>query len=556
MATDTDPQSDIPTRRRRFLKGLGVAGGAALIAGCTGGNGDSGGEDDSETTQTTQPGTDSDGGPVYGGDLSVAIRREAQTLHPAFGSTDVSSFQVLSHVFDGYAPYDYGANQNTPGLLTEWDWVDDVTLEATVREGVQFHKGYGELTASDLVYQTNRILDETLPDIWLYTGLIDRAEQVDTYTLRWHFNQPYVPFEWSVLGTAKVGSKAAMEEMGDEAYAQNPIGTGPFVFEEWVEGSHIILRKNEAYWDDALPYLDSITYRFVPEADTQLSMLETGEIDVLDRTSFRDIKAVKENPDIKTKSTEPGWNFYYLQVGGHSNERAELKDPDVRKAVQFAIDRTAVANVAFSGEAEPDDDPLPSSLEAKLPGSEISVYPLEPDIEQAKTHLERAGFADGLAVELIHESATEDARGAQIIASSLGDAGIDVRLNQVDGGTFVDRWLGGTFDMVYGSIDLGYPDPDASIFHFLHSEQASANSIAYSNPEVDALLEQERATLDQDERMGMIRDAITTYLEDDPGYAYTHHANAVRSMQPNIHIEGTLAPQQHLLNFNRAWKQP
>lgn len=541
--------------RRKFLKAVGGASIVAMTAGCVGDSGDSG-----ETSTTTTTDTDSTettdtppSEPQYGGHLRVAIRRPPRTLNPIFASVDVSSFQIMAHMFDGYAPYDYGENQNVPGLLTEWEWIDNVTLEGKVREGVQFHKGYGELTAEDMVYKTNRILEDKLPELWLYTGLIDNAEQVDKYRVRWNFNQPYVPFVWSVLGTSRVGSKKAIEEMGDEEYGRNPIGTGPFVFDEWQEGSFVRLTKNDEYWQEDLPYLDQITYRFVPEASTQLNMLKNGEIDALDRTSYKDIPEVRNSEEIKLEITSPGWNFGYMSVGGRQNDRDELKDPKVRKAINYAINRTAIAQNAFNGFANPDDDPLPADLEERLPGDPIEVYPNEPDVEMAQQLLAEAGFDDGIDVELIHDPATEVVRAAQIIASSLGQAGINVELNQLEGTAVVDRSNNGTFEMIYGSIDLGYPDPDAAIYHFLKSDGAS-NDIAYANDKVDELLVEERKTTDVEERMGMIKEAIITYLNDSPGYVYCTHRDAVRAMRNNVYIEGTLAPQQHLLNFNRAWK--
>ena len=541
-------QEESDQSRRSFLKtasgGAGTVGIVAL-AGCTGGNGDdpdgtpSGGDDVAQEDR-------------FGGTLNVLIRGNPPNLFSA-NNGSVASSQVLSPVGDSWAQYDYEENTLGPRSLEDWEWLDDTTLQCTVREGMQFHQGYGEVTAEDFVYLTNLIIDEPLAQFFLWTDRVDGAEVVDDYVFNINLNRTFGPFEFTVLATTRVHSKAAIEDRGLQGFGQNPVMNGPYQFEEWVDGSFLRLSRFDDYHGTP-GYPDEIVYEIVPESSTRLDMLSTGEADVANRAPYRDLDALDRDEGMQVLS-RPGWHFDYMLVGGDGSDVDALKERPVRRAISYAIDRQAIVDNAYYGYAVPDDDPLPPTHDPQLPDGDVEVFPNTADPDTALQLLDEAGYGDGFEFTLVHSNRTQMARASQIVQSSLREVGLDVSLQQVDTATHGNISTSGNYDVAYGDITIMSPDADAATYWFWH-DTGILNTMGYrgfeSADRVTELLDAQRDTTDQQARGEMLQELIELAVNDAP-MIYTLHAEQPRIMRTGVHLDTELLGRDRFAPRDDVW---
>lgn len=526
--------SSVRGSRRKVLKLAGLSG-IATLAGCSSGGG--------TQTENTPDGSGSDD--KYGGTLRVGISGTPGSLHIG-DNTSVYSRHIIGMISNSWVHYDFNENKLVPGAVTEWEWNDDTTARLKIREGMQFHGGYGEVTAEDFVHLTNLIVNKPLAQKFLWTGRVKGAKKVDKYTFDVAMNQTFGPFFVTGPANAHVASKKAIEEMGEE-YSQNPISQGPYVFKERVQGSRIVVERFDDYWggdDDGVlskGYPDKVVFRIIPESSTRMDLLRSGELDVADRAAYKDIDSIKEEEGLEVRET-PGWNFEYFSVGGQATGHEALNDTKIRQAISYAVDRKELIENAFFGHGLPDDDPLPPTIDQKLPDGDPQHFPNEARPEKAKELMAEAGWGDGFSIEFKHTPRTDKRRSAQIIASQLGNVGIDVSLKQVDNATMENVEGSGGYDLLYHDISLMSPDPDAASYWFFHNEASSLLDMGYekTNPEhaerVTELLDKQRATTDQQKRMEIFQEIFNIVIPDAP-YVFTGHVSLPRVMGPNARFD-------------------
>ena len=221
-------------------------------------------------------------------------------------------------------------------------------------------------------------------------------------------------------------SKKAYMEMGEEKFNRNPIGTGPFQFDSWDSGKQIVLKKFDKYWQAPLPNLDSITFRIVGDTVTRESLLKTGEVDFIDAPDYKNIAAWRKDANYALTSI-PAWGTDWIPV---SVTVPPFDKPEVRQAIAYAVDRTAIAQGVYFGEAQPDQGPLPSGF---IGYPSPQVYPLKADVAKAKSLLSAAGFSSGLKVTALTTAQFKTL--AEVISGQVSDAGIQMTVEVVDPGT-------------------------------------------------------------------------------------------------------------------------
>lgn len=551
LDNDTRPDES----RRLFLKwtGSGVAATSlASFAGCIGnndGNGDGssedGGDGDSDTQNTR-----------YGGSLDVGLSAEPEHLFSA-NLSQVPAAQIFSNIAEFLGDYDHENDVVEPMALSSWEWEDDTTFIGEVREGMQFHQGYGEATAEDVVYHVNRVVEDPLFTIFLWSQNTEGASQIDEYTFQIDFSQPFSPFERTILPNVTIHSKEALEEKGDQTFGREPVYLGPFKFEEWVSGSHVTVSRFEDYWREDYPYVDEIRFQFIPDAATRMDQLRIGELDLIDRSRYQDVETVKENPDMELTSVEPGWTWDYMLVGGTESEQPALHDEKVRRAIAYAINREEIVEGAYFGEAMPNDTPLPPSYMDQVGEIEAGqYYGLSGDVDQATSLLEEAGYEDGFECEMVVETRSEKVRAAQIVQNQLSNLGIEVQLRQVDQATHDSMLAEGTYDIGYADIDIMSPDVDATAYWFYHQSAGVLNTMVWDQDDQDRvaeLLDGQRATFDQEERMEMFREIFDIVLSSAP-FIYTCNPNIPRVTGDHIEMEKDMwAPQDVWLSLWDTW---
>ena len=298
--------------------------------------------------------------PVYGGTLTVALDGEIDTIDPHVSVTIVG-FQVYTQIFEGLVEATPTLDNVVPLLAESWEQTDDVTYVFTLRQGITFHDG-SDFTAEDVVYSYDRVMSKDFGSPRRADLLpIESVTAVDDYTVEFKLTQPFAPF----LTKLEVLRIVPADPENDPA--TNPIGTGPFAFVEWITGQRIELVKNENYWQEGRPYLDGVVFRPIAEPSTRVVELQTGSVDLLNSVPSKDVAALDTDPNIDVYRV---MGVVRDHIGFNMESPIFADNPNLRKAIGWAINREAIVEAIMFGYAVPAQIAIPSTHWAYNPAVE------------------------------------------------------------------------------------------------------------------------------------------------------------------------------------------
>lgn len=453
-------------------------------------------------------------------ELRVGFTLDADTLDPA-NHRKRETETILRNIYDGLVTRDPDMKV-VPELAESFEQVSPTTYDFVIRQGVKFHDG-SEMTVEDVKFTLDRITVEnamggqTSPRQSLM-GPVESVEVVDDRTVRINLTEPW-PILPAMLPNQQIVSKAFVEEVGQDGLATQTNGTGPFRLVDWRRGDSIILERFDDYYGGAAEIepvgkacVERVIFKFIPENASRVAALLAGDVDIINDLPPFSIDQVKgsANADVMTVN---GTRSFYLAL----NNRGDIfDDVRVRQAVAHAIDRDLIIDrilggnaVAMNGILSPDAFGFKEGLPA---------YDYDP--EKAKSLLAEAGHPDGIDVTLDVEGAYKDT--AEAVASLLTRAGIRTTVQVGEGAQVNTKWRSHDEpkegDMFFTSWGNGSLDP-YDIFIPTHRTEDRGNTAGYSNPELDALLDQASVELDAEKRAAFYHQAQDIIAADLP-YVY------------------------------------
>ena len=328
-----------------------------------------------------------------GGTLTMALPTEPPTL-VSLTTTAQSSVILSAKVTEGLLTYDFDLKPQ-PQLATAWSMTPDgLQYEFKLRQGVKWHDGQ-DFTSADVAFSI-MLLKKVHPRGQSTFQNLDRVETPDPSTAIFVLNKP-APYLLTALLAAEspIVARHIYAPSGD-AIAANPnelapIGTGPFLFKEWVHGSHVIYERNPHYWDAGKPYLDRFIARFMTDASARSIALETGEVDVAgwSPVPLTDVKRLSQLPNlvIETHGNEYQNNLFYRIE--FNTENKYFRDVRVRQAVAHAIDKKIILRLAFLGYGVIANGPVSPNLKAFF-DVDLPAIPYDP--KRSEALLDEAGF--------------------------------------------------------------------------------------------------------------------------------------------------------------------
>ena len=534
--------------RRGFLKAAGGAAAGAALAGCAADTGGSGGGDGDET-QT----------------LTYARGGTSGTLDPQ-NTTSGEDVKVTNQLYDQLVMFKPGTPKLRAGLAKKYT-LDGTTATLTLREGVTFHNGE-EFTAADVVATYRRFVDtsyehypgEKYTSAYAAFTLGDWVKNVSTdgkYSVTMELQQRYAPFLRNLaMFAASVLSKKAIAEKGKKLQTQ-PVGTGPFAFENWDQGNQKIrLSKNADYWGQA-PKVGEVVFTTIGSNTSRAQTLSSGGADVIDGIGAQasNIVANANNAELVEKK---GINVGYMALN-MANVKP-FRNRKVRRAMNYAIDTKAIVETIFKGIAERASQPIPSNLMGY--NDDLSPYPHDP--EKAKRLMKEAGYGDGFSFELAvfknpRTYNPSPQQAAQTVRSNLGEVGVDVSINKQSWNPFLDYTSSGKHDACFLGWMTDNADPDNFYYTLLHpgvSKQEipsgqdwvgfdaegfnTNNASAWANREFMTLVEDAQTVYDKGSRRQKYRQAGKISHEEAP-WVFLDHAKELRGVGSSV--KGfTLAP--------------
>ena len=447
--------------------------------------------------------------------LKVGIQDDPDALDPATSGTYTGRL-IFTAMCDKLVDIDKDL-KIVPQLATEWNWGDgNKSLMLTLREGVTFQDGT-TFDAEAVKFNIDRM--QTMKDSKRKGELssITGVDVVDKTHVRLDLKEPFAPM-LAVLSdrAGMMVSPAAAKTEGDD-FAANPVCSGPYKLTERRARDVINLEKYDGYWDaDKFGY-DKLSYVYVPDSTVRLSRLQAGDLDVAERMSPTDLDTIRSSDRMKL-FTSPGLAVSHLMINVGAGEKAKTplgQNPKLRQALQAAIDRNVINQVAFNGTFVPDNQMIPPSS-----AYHSDAAPMEQrDIEKAKALIAEAGGDPG-PIEITYENSLSDGRVAQIVQSLASEAGFDVKLLPLETTSAIQRYLSGDFQVYIGNWS-GRADPDPTLFAFF-SCKGSQNVNGYCNKKLEDVLVEARATFDETKRKTLYDEATKIYLADLPTIPLYH----------------------------------
>jgi peptide/nickel transport system substrate-binding protein len=435
--------------------------------------------------------------------LTVDLPNDAATLDPQL-QWDTDSYTIYRNIFDNLVTRD-ASGKIVPQVATAWKYLDDTTIEFTIRGGIKFQNGT-PLTPEDVVFSIKRITDPALKSPQLSQfDQIASAEVAGADKVVVKTKTPY-PALMAQFVKLSIVPKAYVTSVGDQKFNLEPIGSGPYKLKTWQKGVQAVLEENEGYWRGKPPF-KTVIFRSVPDVATRIADLRTGKADLIRQLTPDDTASIKDDPSLKIFSAVTE-RVGYLFINAAAGPTADVR---VRRAIAYAIDRDSIIQALLAGFAKPVNivlTPANFGYVADVPG-----YPFDP--AKARALIKEAG-ADGASLAFVLSPAY-DRRIAEAIQQMLGDVGLKVSIEMVDQPTFLRRRQGRPEEA--GSLSLGRwscacQDADGVIFPLFRSGSIWSK---YANPVYDKEVDAARATLDEKQRLVHYETAFKILHDDVPG---------------------------------------
>jgi len=526
------------------------------VAGCS----------SSDTGEGTDTGSTSD---IQTGGTFAFYIAEPAFIDP-YNLQESEGTQVGQAIFDSLVAFDPLTSEVVPAAAASWESNDDASVWTFhLVEGATFHDG-SPVTAADFKYAWERICNpDNASEISYHLGAVKGFDEmqagtatelsgvvaVDDLTLEVTLSYPFADFEYVVGHPALAPVPMAVVEADPEGFSEMPIGNGPFMMAEaWNHDQYIKVVKYGDYYGDE-PYIDGIDFKIFTDQDTAFLEFQAGNVDFVPIPTGQIQSTVDEfgeSPDGYT--VNPGEQvslggeqaIYYLLM---NNTDEVLKNVEVRKALSLAIDRQAICDTVFEGTRVPASSIVPPGIVGQVEGDwQYAKY----DVDQAKTILADAGYPDGEGLPVIkleYNSGSGHEDILQLVQNDLKAIGIESELVGTEWAQYLDKLSEKTYQVGRLGWIADYPIMDNFLYPLFLSTSADNYSV-FNDPEVDAMLEEARTTVDQTERLAMYEDVSATVGDQAaviPMFYYRH--TRVASDRVN---DGIYSPNG-LFYFDKVW---
>ena len=465
--------------------------------------------------------------PKSGGSISVGLTSDVVTLDPLL-STALVDREVMFNIYDRLVDAD-AKNNIVPDLATSWAYTTPTTVVFTLRTGVQFQDGT-PFNADAVVFNINRILNKPTSPRHSEISTVTSVQSIDSTHVQFNLSKPFSPLLAALSDRAgMILSPTAIQSLGS-GLANGPTnaGSGPFMFTSWVKGDHLTITRNPHFWQKdsfgtALPYLNTITYRPITNESVMYTNLETSTINVAMALAPSDTQSAKSNPSLVYNQI-PGLSFFGFML---NVKAAPLTDVHVRRAIEWGVNRQEIVTSVLDNIGVVSQGPIPPSSWAYS----SAIAPFTYNINNAKSELQQAGVSTVTFTLLVASGSPLNAQEAQFIQQELAPAGITVNIKQETFATILSDTAAFNFQAALLGWS-GRPDPDGNMYSWFHTG-GGFNDMQYSNPQVDALLDDARVSSDQAHRAQDYQQADQLMLQDAP-YVFINHGVSIQATTKNV----------------------
>lgn len=430
----------------------------------------------------------------YKNTLTWAQGADVTSLDPHQGK-ETPAVQVNTQIFDTLVTVDPETNEVVPQIAESWKQTDDQTYVFKIREGIKFHDG-SDLTAEDVKFSLDRARNSAA--VSYIVNFIEEVTVDDDHTVTVKTTAPYAPTLRNLaIPFAAIVPKAVVEA-DENAFIQNPVGSGPYKFVEWNHGDHVTLKAFDDYYAGK-PETENLIMKVIPETSQRTIALETGEVDLAYDLAVNDIPKV--NSDDKLTVYEiPSLTCWYVSM---NMNKKPFDNPKVREAMSMAIDRQTIIDTINAGSGQTAD-----AIIAPAVFGYYSTGVKEYNPTKAKELLAEAGYPNGFSTTLWVNDNQSRIEMCQAMQAMLLEVGVQCNLEVLEFGSFISRTTAGDHDLAYFGWTTSSGDADYSYYSLEHSTQqgAAGNRSFLADPDVDKLIEEARSNTNEEERKELYKE--------------------------------------------------
>jgi peptide/nickel transport system substrate-binding protein len=446
---------------------------------------------------------------------------------------------VGNQLYDGLTRFDLQQSKEipkiVPGLATEWSHnADGSSWTFKLRPDVKFHDGEpwnAEAAVFNFDRYVNKKSEYYYPELNAQASAsvsgIKSVTKVDDMTIQIDTDGP---LSWlpNNMATIFFASPKAVKNLGKEGFALHPVGTGPFKFESYERGQQLAVTANKDYWGGR-PKVDRVVFRPIPDVTARVAALRSGQVNWIEVPSPDDVPSLKADGfQVLTNSYNHSWPWV-LDV-----TKGPLADVRVRQAMNYAIDRDAMVNGLLKGTAEPMLQNDARADPAYRPENDLYSY----DPKKAKALLAEAGYANGISVRLSYPTSGSGnmlpTPMNQALKQDLAAVGINVTLEPVEWASMLTDFFSGRIPGGADMVNISLSMQQEGFWEFWFGSGSPSNAGKYSNPKVDSLLKQAKATLDDNARNKIYTQVVTLLTADAAWLDVVSDMNP-RVLAPNVH---------------------
>lgn len=424
--------------------------------------------------------------------LSVAIRDEPASLDPHL-NTQLVSEAVRREIYDFLIVKDEEGNL-VPSVATSWENVDDTTIRFTLRDDVIFHNGE-KMTAEDVRYTLVRASEKSGSAPLFQSIDTENTKVIDDVTLELKLKEPMAPiFNFLSAPEGGILCKKAVEEMGDDEFGRNPVGSGPLKMKNWTTGTSIELERNEEYWGEK-PTYKTLLIKFIAEPANRTIELETGGVDLIYDVSTNDIDRIKENQELRLISGT-GLKHTYISI---SMEDPVMKDIRVRQALVYALDMDSIVDAVFTGTAKTSDSVMSPNIFGYV---SMGNNPYDP--ERAKELLKEAGYGNGLDITVKGYDNTQFVDILEIAQNMWKAVGVNAKVDIMEYASFAEQEAAGEVQLGISAFTASSGDPDQALGLW---KSGYGGVLQGNDDKIDAYLDEGRTIYDETKRAALYKEA-------------------------------------------------
>ncbi len=458
--------------------------------------------------------------PEPGGELIVAGWDEPISLDPAM--TNVSGLTSSNLIYDTLVVQSNDGKYH-PALAESWELSPDgKSYTFKLKRGPKFHDGT-PFNAQAMKFSLDRVTAPTAKANFTITlaGVYEATEVVDESTARVTLKQPYAPFLTALAdGYFAMVSPTAVEKFGKD-FDRNPVGSGPYIFQEWASKSHVAVKKNPEYaWGSSFykhqgaGYPDRVSIRLIPDGRTRMATIETGEVHIAEEIPPDEVERLRTDPKVQVLAQVAPGTGWQLQINTTQPPTDELA---VRQAIEYAVNQAELVKVLFKDAFKPSQSIIVPGTIGNTP-TLSQVYGHNP--ANAREVLQQAGWAPGgdgirakggkrleVTIDIVSASIqTLPIKLAELLQAQFREVGIHLNIKQYDTAAIFAALNEGSQQMIYGR--RAGPDPDVlrPLLHSAGIGKGPVQRTRYKDEQLDKLLEQGAQETDPAKRPAIYKD--------------------------------------------------